>query len=189
MPEGDGKECTGWSPNTRRDNLDDFEIPSSCTGELLIRKEITPLFDVGDTIDVTITIENFDESLTDAVLIDEIPKGTVLINPSEQIESDGERIEYAIDQLEVGESLDLSYQLLTSDLLHASFSLYDDLEGTQFFEKTTSSTGVNDWRLTTSRSSSGIFALAIAPDSVGGEAYATYGKEISITDEFYLLKV
>ena len=186
---GLGTDAFGGSPNSRRDNINGFAMPPSCSGEILLDKSMTKLIDVGDTIEVTLTVQNYKEDAVDLILNDEIPSGTsVLLPQGSNAEINENTISFEIENLPLGSIQNFSYSLLTSSLTKAEFSTYVDFESSHQFEGTTTSSGVNSWRLTTSQSSSGIFSFRVIPDTIGGESIATFSEGIMINATNSLLK-
>ena len=168
---GMGVDAFAGNTDDRYDNVDGFQIPSNCEGQLTLKKEMTPTIRPGDEIQVTFEIENFDQNISNAQVEDFIPEGTVLTNVSDGVQSevDGNRITFTLGDIAIGETQNFSYSLSTNDVEFARFFLYDDMEGPVQFDRTTSNEDLRGWALTTSQSSSGIFALRVAADNIGGE--------------------
>ncbi len=187
---GLGEDAFVGDADDRYDNVDGFKIPARCLGEVTVAKEMTPLINPGDTIKVTLKIENFKEALSDVLLMDDIPAGTQVTDISrEDIASINDGIlSFDIGSLGLGESFEVNYSLSTDGAQAADFLVYDEMEGAVQFERTTTNEDLRGWALTTSQSSSGIFSLRVASDTIGGQSFAVRTGDIKVGENSRLLR-
>ncbi len=200
-----GNECMIWSVFARRglgvdamandsdfrgDNVDGFEVPRSCSGELTIEKEMTPSFNPGEDISVQLKISNYDQSLTDVTIIDDIPDGTTFISSDTEVlvEIGGDNLNFDIGSLAIGEEITINYVLGTEGIPFSSFELYDDLDGEISFENTTTNNELAGWGLITGSDGSGSMSLRVFQDTLGGESYATRRESFQVSPANRLLK-
>ena len=200
-----GNECLIWSAFARRglgvdaqsndsdfrgDNVDGFEVPLSCSGDLIIQKEMTPFFNPGEDILVQLKISNYKESLTDLRVIADIPDGTSFKSSDTDVlvELGGDNMNFDIGSLDVGEEVIINYVLGTEDIPFSTFELFDDLDGEMAFENTTTNDFLAGWGLLTGSDGSGSMSLRVFQDTLGGESYATRSERIQISPANRLLK-
>ncbi len=187
---GMGVDAMGGDGDNRFDNVDGFSNPLSCGNELTLRKEVTPLVDAGEQIHVTLSLFNYREDLDGLTLSDEIPVGLTLeeVEGNFEFTTEGNKIIFDLGAITMGQEVSVSYNLSTSDITPASFALYDNMEGASQFDRSVTNQDVRGWAVTTSQSSSGIFSLRVAPDTLGGESFAEREETFLIQPENVLLK-
>ena len=133
----------GWNAqqnhiNNRNDGVASFHTRPSCIKELKIEKEMTPVVQAGDTIQVTLKITNhLDEPATQVVVTDVIPDHTSILDIgagdfTAQI-TESELI-VNIDQIEPGQIQLINYFLVTNPDRFSTRLFFDDFE-----------TGDNPW--------------------------------------------
>lgn len=187
---GLGVNAEAGDSDDRYDNINGFEIPLSCAGGLRITKDMTPTIKPGDILEVVLTISNFEMDLSDILITDEIPDGTTVIETSsgDNPDVDGPIISFAIGDLAFGEQREIKYTLNTEGLQTADFEVFDEMEGTVNFDRTTNNEDLRGWALTTSQSASGIFALRVASDTLGGQSFAERTGAITVNEKNRLLR-
>ena len=187
---GLGEDALALDSDERYDNIDGFAVPLSCKGELTIVKEMTPTVKPGEIIEVVLNIDNFNTDLTDVVITDEIPDGTTFLEATsgQAAEIEGGQISFDVGDLPSGESLQIIYTLSTTDIQTADFEVFDEMEGPVNFERTTNNEDLRGWALTTSQSASGIFALRVASDTLGGQSFAQRTGVITVNEQNRLLR-
>ena len=187
---GLGVDASSNDGDTRRDNVDGFEVPLSCSGELSIQKEMTPFFNPGDDITVQLKVSNYKESLTDLTIIDDIPAGTSFKSADAPVlvELGGDKLTFNIGSIELGEELIINYVLGTEGIPYSSFNVYDDLDGELGFENTTTNDALAGWALLTGSDGSGSMSLRVFQDTLGGESFAQRRESFVVSPANRLLK-
>ena len=187
---GLGVDAASNDSDTRRDNVDGFEVPLSCGKEVSIQKEMTPFFNPGEDVSVQLTISNYKESLTDIMIVDDIPAGSTLksVIGDIAVEVDGDQLLFNVGSLDLGEEVIINYVLGTEDIPYSTFEVYDDLDGELKFENTTTNDALAGWGLLTGSDGSGSMSLRVFQDTIGGEAYATRNESFVVSPENRLLK-
>jgi extracellular elastinolytic metalloproteinase len=192
---GMGVDADGGNANWRYDNIDGFELPTGCRSLPYITRTATPIIEVGDEIEVTIAFETNSVALSDMVITDLVPSladpglrfGEVLTD-NVQADVDGNTITFSFGSA-VDQSLSsISYTLRTQGLSPPNFDLYENFEGENEFDFTTSTQEVEDWRISSSIAAEGQFSLRVAGNLKEGVAYATLSRPIQITDDNSILR-
>lgn len=116
---GLGYSARQGSSFNRNDARPAFDLPPSCSRELVLTKEVTPQIEPGEPITVQLELTNFrDESLPNALLEDEIPAGAFYRTGSSlsvRPELREGKLVFELGTLQPGETRMLSYELETSD--------------------------------------------------------------------------
>ncbi len=115
---GMGHQADQGSTHNRNDLHANFDLPPSCSRELVLTKEVDQLVKAGASISVNLKLVNYGaQAETAIVLEDEIPIGTTLRSGSLQgleMEQEGQKIRLNLGALQVGEKREVSYILETS---------------------------------------------------------------------------
>jgi uncharacterized repeat protein (TIGR01451 family) len=190
-------QCLIWEVFTRRglgytasqglgtratDNIESFDNLPSCIKTVKLSKTVTPNAKAGDTITIRLKIINHkDETVTGLTLNDEIPTGTTFVSASSVVLLTGSTIQFALDSLRKGDSLELSYRLRTSPTLKSVAQLSENFEGSTLkFESTRIGTGTNQWVLIDSSKNSGTYAM-LARGNTTSEQVLTLSQPFTIS--------
>ena len=187
---GIGSNAFGGTNDSPFDNVDGYDIPGECIGEVLIEKSVTSLVEPGDTIRVTISIANFKEDLTQLTLTDRIPDGTSFIDALDNldIKIQGKNLSWTIAELKKGSELSFSYLLSTSGLSASRSTFLDDFEREPVnFITTSSNSTLEGWQHVSKLDFNGM-SMSVFPDTTGGESYIQVVDPILITNESNLLR-
>lgn len=144
---GGANQCLIWETFARRglgyyadqgshlsatDQVEDFEPLPICVEELKIKKEVSPLVNAGENIDVTLTITNHkSQTLTSVTVSDEIPEGTNFVTGSGSIAGTvvGNTINFDLGAINYEDEIIITYQLSTSSDEYSIQTFYEDVEG------------------------------------------------------------
>lgn len=149
------------SANSATDQIEDFEPRPTCIQELKITKEVTPLVNPGEDIDVTITIINHKpEAVTEVVVTDDLPAGTQYIAGSGTIDGtvSGNTVSFDLGTMQFEDEIVLSYKLSTDPSIFSERLYYNDMEGDvseYFFDTFDDQDLFNPFELTDANSFSG----------------------------------
>lgn len=169
----------------RYDNVDGFEVPLSCSGEVAVEKTMTELFEVGDVIEVALLASNYDTAFANVSLVDKIPEGTTVINIMSDVQwrVRGDEIIFSINDFPVGTELSVSYQLATTNLSPAASEYYDDLQGEDPFITFSNEERLPGWELVSLEDSTTQISLIVGKDLIGGNSFAEIEEPIRVTSE------
>jgi extracellular elastinolytic metalloproteinase len=126
----------GWvanqgSSNSVGDETEDFNPRPVCLAKMVIEKEVTPLIEAGDEIDVTIEVANYKpETVTNVVVTDDIPDGTSVVagSISNGGTVDGNMVVWNLGDMELEDSYTLTYKLSTDPAEYSIRYLSDYLD-------------------------------------------------------------
>lgn len=145
---GLGVSASQGDPDDRNDGVEAYDIPDACSTELSITKEVTPIIEAGDVIDVTLNVKNYKGSdLTGVNVTDIIPAGTSFASGSGSITPtiSGSVLTFDLGDLAHASETTITYQL-NSDASNKSISLWnDDLEANDARWNQESIEGDNYW--------------------------------------------
>ena len=145
---GLGVNASQGDPDDRNDGKEDYNTPAACSMNLAITKEVTPLIDAGDVIDVTLKVANYKGSnVTGVTVTDMIPEGTDFIAGSGSMTPtiSGAVISFDVGDMDDQSEVTITYQL-SSDGSNKSISLWnDDLEASDERWNQESIEGENFW--------------------------------------------
>lgn len=162
---GGANECLIWEVFARRglgvsadqgdrrdrnDAIEGFDVPNSCTKELVLIKTALEKINAGDDIEYVLTLTNFkEEAVTNVVIRDNLPEGLSFQSASMSASVIGGVIEFEIPTLTSGEEIEVTYTV-TADAGQASIrQFFDDIENDGDFwliidEKNTNLFGLQD---------------------------------------------
>ena len=169
----------------RYDNVDGFKVPLSCSGSATVDKNMTDLIEVGQVVDVSLHVSNYDTAFANVSLIDRIPTGTEIINISTDVqwEIDGEEIIFDIGTLDVGDEYMITYQLNTEGMRPATSAHFDNLQGEDPFITSTNESRLPGWALIAQEDTTTQISLAITKDAVGGNSFAEIEHVFDVTED------
>lgn len=127
---GLGVTATQGSANSVSDGTEDFNAPD-CRPELKIRKEVTPVINAGDNIEVSITVKNDrPTAVTEVVVEDLLPPNTSLVSgsagfPFTQV---GEMLFFTVGTIPAGETRVVNYSIATPGHLGSELVFFDPCE-------------------------------------------------------------
>ena len=145
---GLGVSASQGESDNRNDGVEAYDVPESCSTELTITKEVTPVINAGDMIDVTLKVANFKGSnLTGVTVTDMIPAGTSFVTGSASMTPtvSGSVLSFDLGNVDDQADVTITYQL-NSDASNKSISLWnDDLEADDSRWNQESIEGDNYW--------------------------------------------
>ncbi|MBP7272328.1 MAG: M36 family metallopeptidase [Saprospiraceae bacterium] len=150
---GLGYYASQGSSNSALDGVSSFETYPFCSNELKVTKTVTPTIMAGDQIIVTIKLINYKENpVSNVVIRDYIPVGTTYVAGSANNggTSAGSEVNFTVNNLNVGDSITLSYKLNTPDNVLSTRIFYDNLENGDFNWEVLSNRGSDTWSVGTS---------------------------------------
>ena len=124
---GIGVEANQGSSNEIGDESEDFTPLPICLQRMTIKKEMTPLIEPGEDIQVTINVGNFKpEIVTNVEVTDEIPAGLSVLpgSISNGGEVQGDLVVWSLGDMESEETVTLTYTLQSNG--DYSIRLYED---------------------------------------------------------------
>lgn len=188
---GGANQCLIWEVFARRgagffadqgtaasasDQTEDFEPRPTCIEELKMTKEVSPLVNAGDDIDVTVKVINHKpEAVTDVVVTDELPTGTTYVAGSGSITGtvSGNMVSFSLGTLQFEDEITLTYKIATDPTIASTRKYFDDIEDPQnwLFDTFNEGDVTNSWSITDVNSNSGdqsFFIEDIAEESQEG---------------------
>lgn len=121
------------SVNDRNDGVESFEVHPECISTVKISKEATALIIPGEEITYDLAVYNHKSTaVTGVVVTDILPEGTTLIagstSGSENVDLNGDLLSFEIGDMAAGDTLKLSYRVMTALNLKSTRQFYDDVE-------------------------------------------------------------
>lgn len=174
----------GWfaqqgSTNTVGDELESFDPRPECVKELKILKNVTPLIEAGEEINVTLNVRNDkDEAVTGLVVSDAIPDGADYLPGSANNggSAQGDMMIFEVAELAPGESISLTYRLASDPGLFSISQFYDDMEENNLTWLVESLQGSETWSFTNTQPTySGNFAWHVNYDQVSDDEDSEQG--------------
>ena len=165
---GAGFYADQGSPDSASDQTEDFEPRPTCIEELKISKEVTPLVDAGDDIDVSITVLNHKpDPVSGVVVTDEIPEGTTYVAGSGSIEGtvNGNMVSFDLGTMSFEDEIEVTYKLATDPSIFSVTKYFNDMEGdvSEYFFNTFSEDDLNNsFQLTNVLANSGENSFFVA---------------------------
>lgn len=172
---GGANQCMIWEVFARRgvgfyaeqgtaasgsDQVEDFEPRPTCIEELKMTKEVSPLVNAGEDIDVIVRVINHKpEAVTDVVVTDELPMGTSYVAGSGSIEGvvSGNMVSFSLGTMQFEDEINLTYKLATDPDVSSTRKYYEDVEEPQnwLFDTFNEDDETNSWTITDFNSNSG----------------------------------
>ncbi len=162
----------GWnadqgSSGNRNDNIENYDVRPECLREVKIEKASTPLIAAGDTFQVQLTVTNDKlETVSDVMVSDLIPENATLLPNTlaggQEVSVVGNEIVFSVGSLLSGQSIQLSYELVSDPSLASRPLFMDDMESGIGGWRLRSRIGQEGWRLTDDRANSGSFSWFVA---------------------------
>ncbi len=141
---GGANECLIWEVFARRglgfsaeqgdsrdrnDGIEAYDVPKSCTKELLLTKTATEKINAGGEIEYVLTLGNYKESaVTGVVIRDNLPEGLTFKSASMSATVVGGAIQFEVASLASGEEIAVTYTATTDDGQPSVRQFYDDME-------------------------------------------------------------
>lgn len=158
----------GWnadqgSSGNRNDNIENYNVRPECIREVKIEKTSTPLIAAGDTFQIQLVVTNDKlETVTDVMVSDLIPANATLLPNTlaggQEVSITGNEVVFSVGRLLSGQSIQLSYELVSDPSLASRPLFIDDMESGIGGWRLRSRIGQEGWRLSDDRSNSGSFA-------------------------------
>ena len=192
---GMGADAIGGNANWRYDNIDGFELPTSCSPNPIVKRTATPIIELGDEIEVTIEFVANNVALNNITITEFVPLltdpglrfGTVL-TPDVEADIDGARITFSLNNVPNPSLSSIRYTLKPQGLTPPDFDFYEDFEGQEIFQFETNNQEVEEWRISSSFAAEGQSSMRVAGNLKEGIAYATLPTPLNIDDENSLLR-
>ncbi|MEM1119807.1 MAG: M36 family metallopeptidase [Bacteroidota bacterium] len=115
----------------RNDAIEAFDIPPTCTRELLLTKSASEQINAGGDIEYTLTIGNYKfETVNDIVLTDNLPEGLTFKSGSASMAAttEGNMVRFDIPQLASGEAMTVTYTATSATDKSSVRQFFDDME-------------------------------------------------------------
>jgi len=146
---GGANECLIWEVFARRglgfsaeqgdtrdrnDAIEGFDLPKSCSNQLLITKTATENINAGDDIEYVLTLGNYkDEAVTNVVITDNLPEGLTFESASMSASIAGGTIQFEVPALASGEEIQVSYTVSAAAEQSSVRQFLDDIENDGLF--------------------------------------------------------
>ncbi len=141
---GGANECLIWGVFARRglgfsaqqgdvrdrnDAIEAFDLPTSCARELVLAKTATENINAGDEIEYTLTLtNNKTESVTNVVIVDNLPEGLSFKSSSMSATVGGGTIRFEVPELASREEMMVTYIVTTDQTQGSTRQFFDDME-------------------------------------------------------------
>ena len=187
----------GWgaeqgNPFRVRDAKESYDVPPSCLPTVKIAKEMTPLIEAGDVIDIELRVNQHRSPLeTNLEIRDRIPTGASVVVSSlpDGAVVDGDEIVISIDELEFDEEVIFNYQLNSDPTMISSLQLIEDNEEDAIFRWLQGSTvGSNPFTLIETNTFSGEKAWFVPNTATNNDQTLTYLTPLEIQGSFPVLR-
>lgn len=133
----------GWSArqgveSLMNDGKEAFDLPPFLIKEVVFKKESSQNVDPGGEYTVTLTVTNYtEETVTNVLITDAFPENTSFVDGSisQDFEVNEDIITITVGEVAAGETVEINYNLLTSDDNFSDRVIYDDMETDEVFNK------------------------------------------------------
>jgi len=115
----------------RNDAIEAFDIPPSCTKELLLTKTANEQINAGGDIEYTLVVGNYkDGNVSNVVVTDNLPEGLTYKtgSASMNVNADGNSLRFEVAQLASGEEMKITYVATSVTDKSSVRQFFDDLE-------------------------------------------------------------
>lgn len=115
----------------RNDAIEAFDLPPTCTNQLLLTKTATERIKAGEEIEYTLTLGNYkEETVNNVVLTDNLPEGLTYQPGSASMTTNtaGNTLRFEIPQLASGEEIKVTYTAMAATDKSSVRQYFDDME-------------------------------------------------------------
>jgi len=188
----------GWgaeqgSPFRVRDAKESYELPPTCIPTVKIAKQMTPLIEAGETINVVLTINQHRSALeTNLEIRDQIPAGANVVTSSlpDGATIDGNEIVITLAELAYNQELQFSYQLNSDPSLYSILQFEEDNEVDAVFNWLQGTTvGSNGFQINNINTFSGNTAWFVPNTANTNDQTLTYLTPLEIRGTFPVMRV
>ena len=179
---GLGASAAQGDTRDRNDAFEAFDLPTSCTKELVLAKAATQNIDAGDDIEYTLTLNNHkDEKVTDVVIVDNLPEGLSFKSASMSANVVGGTIRFEVPELASGEEITVTYVATSSKTQASTRQFFDDMEDGDAFWLIIDGENTNLFGLQDVFVKSGENAWRVTNPNEDSEQYLQLDEEILVT--------
>ncbi|MFK7983694.1 MAG: T9SS-dependent M36 family metallopeptidase [Saprospiraceae bacterium] len=126
---GLGFSATQGANDDRNDAIEAFDRSPSCIKALVLHKTATKNINAGEEIEYTLTLTNHkEESVTDVVLVDNLPEGLTFNSASVSATVGGGIIRFEVPELASGEEMEVTYTATADNTQTSTRQFLDDME-------------------------------------------------------------
>ena len=196
---GGANECLIWEVFARRglgfsaeqgdvrdrnDAIERFDVPKSCSNQLLITKTATENINAGDDIEYVLTVGNYkDEAVTNVVITDNFPEGLTFASTSISASVTSNTIQFEVPSLASGEEMQFSYTATAAAGQSSVRQFFDDIENDGLFwlildEENTNIFGLQDVFVNSGETA---WHVANPPTTESSEQFLQLDEEIVVT--------
>lgn len=149
---GLGLNADQGASTSRSDGMENFDVPD-CRPELKLRKQVTPLIQAGDAIEVTLQVINdFPYAVSDVTVRDLMADGTDYVAGSANVAvtQNGQELSFVVGNMAAGEKRTITYEVGTPANLDSRLLFYDGCEVDDeniWLKEVTSTTGLIFWEI------------------------------------------
>ncbi len=182
---GMGHGADQGSENSASDQKEDFEPFPLCIEELKIKKEVTPLVNAGDAVDIKINLINHKpETITGIEIKETLPDGLTFVSGSGSISPtiDGNELTFTVSQMEYLEEMDITFQVETDPNKYSATLYFEGAENNGLGWSPLPVEGQNIWALT-NESNTGAFAYEVESPNTASQQIILVEEEIEVTGE------
>ena len=188
----------GWgaeqgSPFLVRDAKESYDLPPTCHPTIKIAKNMTPLIEAGETIDVELIVSQHKSPVENNLEIrDRIPTGASVISSSLPNGAivDGDEIVISVSELLFDEDLIFTYQLNSDPELYSKLQLEEDNEVDAAFKWLQgSNVGAEGFRISNDNSFSGNTAWFIPNTARTNDQTLTYLSPVDVSGSFPVMRI
>lgn len=176
---GIGANADQNDANNRGDGIENFDVPTGCLDEILIKKTASTIVTPGDNFDVSIVVSNYKQlPVTGVVVTDQIPTGTSYVAGSSNITAtvSGDIITFELGDMEYEEIINISYELLSDSGSKSETFFLDDMED-----------GDGNWDIGLLEGTEAFWELTDLIASSGEEAWYIANPETETDNTLFLL--
>jgi len=181
---GLGFSATQGDARDRNDAVEAFDLPTSCTKELVLTKVATQDIEAGDDIAYTLTLNNYkDEKVTDVVIVDNLPEGLSFKSASMSANVGAGTIRFEVPELASGKEIIVTYVATSSKTQTSTRQFFDDMEDGDAFWLIIDGENTNLFGLQDVFVKSGENAWHVTSPNEDSEQYLQLDEEILVTGD------
>lgn len=181
---GLGFSASQGDTRDRNDAFEAFDLPTSCTNELLLTKAATQDIEAGNDIEYTLTLGNYkDEKVTDVVIVDNLPEGLTFKSASMSANVGGGTIRFEVPELASGEEMTVTYVATSNKNRASTRQFFDDMEDGSAFWLIIDGENNNLFGLQDVFVKSGENAWHVTSPNEDSEQYLQLDEEILVTGD------
>jgi len=182
---GMGYYADQGSSNSASDQIENFDPFPLCIEDLKVEKEVTPLVEAGNMVDIKINLLNHKPETITAVEIKEtLPAGMTFVAGSSSIAPsvNGNELTFTIDQMEYQEEIDITFQVETDPDNYSTEIYFEGAENNGLGWSPIPVEGQNIWALT-DNANTGAFAYEVESPASASQQIILVEEEIEVTGD------